>query len=421
MGLGSGPALLIGALDGAPSNVQPLGEEAPMAKTPRQDFIFFNSSNRIGVIKPDGTGERYLAFDVPNQNLWQMRLPFPDGRRVVLVSQEPPRNPKARFDDKEGAAFARTHQWIYDVVSKRLTEIPVPSLMSVVALLPGEKRFLVCGAIDNVTQLYTINLDGTEPEEIYRGPGYAYGAALSPEGGRVAYHITNVPGRNGYEIYVVDIQSKQRILVASDPEYLNFGPQWSPDGEWILYQRCAHLTDPGHNRADLCLGRADGSKSRMLTTGQRQWFATSYGSPETRGGGSNLPQWSPDGRAVTYTRCLPGSRTAWEFRADRPDTDHFNRDYEPELARGGTQICLINPKTGAARAITHDAPPIWNWRTVWSPDSQRIVFARAAVGRPAELWIMEADGRNPRFLTRGLDSQGADFPHWVRLRPGNAG
>jgi len=358
---------------------------------------------------------------VPNQNLWQVRLPFSDGRRLVLASQEPPRNPKARFDDKEGAAFARTHQWIYDVVSKQLTEIPLPSLMSVVALMPGERRFLICGAIDNETQLYTINLDGTEPEEIYRGPGYAYCATLSPEGGRVAYHITNVPGRNGYEIYVVDIQSKQRILVASDPEYLNFGPQWSPDGEWILYERCAPKTDPGHNRADLGLSRADGSKSRLLTTGQRQWFATSYGSPETRGGGSNMPMWSPDGRAVTYTRCLPGSRTAWEYQADRPDTDHFNRDYEPELARGGTEICLIDPATSEVKAITHDDPPIWNWRTVWSPDSQRIVFARAAVGRPAELWIMEADGRNPRFLTRGLDSKGADFPHWVRLRPGNAG
>jgi TolB protein len=389
-----------------------------MAETPRKDFIFFNSSNRIGMIEPNGTGEHDLAFDVSNQSLWQMRFPFSDGRRAVLVSQEPPRNPKAKFDDKDGAAFARTHQWIYDVVSKRLTEVPVPSLMSVVALLPGERRFLVCGAIDNETQLFTANLDGTEPDWIYRGPGYAYGATLSPDGGRVAYHVTNVPGRNGYEIYVVDIKTRKRILVASDPEYLNFGPQWSPDGEWILYQRCAHKTDPGHERSDLCVSRADGSEQRVLNAGRSHWFATSYGSPETRGGGSNLPMWSPDGRVVTYTRCRPGSRTAWEFQADRPDADHFNRDYRPDLARGGTEICLINPKTGEVKAITHDDPPIWNWRTVWSPDSKRIVFARAAVGRPAELWIMDADGRNQRFLTRGADNKGADFPHWVRLSSG---
>ena len=72
-------------------------------------------------------------------------------------------------------------------------------------------------------------------------------------------------------------------------------------------------------------------------------------------------------------------------------------------------------KTGAAKPITHDDPPTWNWRTVWSPDSKQIVFARAAVGHPADLWVMDADGRNQRFLTRGVGSKGADFPHWARL------
>jgi len=382
---------------------------------PHKDFIFFNSSNRIGVIEPEGTGEHYLAFDVPNQDVWQMRFAFSDGRRLALASQEPPRNPKAHFDDKDGAAFARTHQWIYDLVSKHLTEVPVPSLMHVQALLPGEKSFLVCGAIDNETQLYTVNLDGTEPHEIFRGPGYAYGVTLSADGGRVAYHITNVPGRNGYEIYVVDMATGKRTLIASAPEYLHFGPQWSPDGEWILYQRCEYKKDPGHVHSDLCMSRADGSEQRMLTTGQRHWFAAAYGSPETKGGGSNRPTWSPDGRVVTYTRCLPGSRTAWEYQADRPNIDHFNQDYKPELARGGTEICLIDPRRGMEKAITRDDPPLWNWRTVWSPDSKRIVFARAAVGCPAELWIMDADGANQRFLTRGINGIGADHPCWSRL------
>lgn len=85
------------------------------------------------------------------------------------------------------------------------------------------------------------------------------------------------------------------------------------------------------------------------------------------------------------------------------------------LARDGTEICLISPQTGDVRPITHDDPPIWNWRTAWSPDSKYIVFARAAVGCPAELWIMGADGKNQRFLTRGINGKGADFPHWVQL------
>jgi TolB protein len=240
-----------------------------MAETPRKDFIFFSSSNRIGVIEPNGKGEHYLSFDVPNQNLWQFRFPFSDGRRALLASLEPPKNPKASFSDKDGAAFARTHQWIYDFAGKQLTEIPVPSLMHVVALMPGEKRGLVCGSIDNETQLYTINLDGAELEWIWRGTGYTYGTTLSRDGTRVAYHITGAPGRNGYEIYVVDIKTKKRVLVASDPDYLNFGPQWSPDGKWLLYERCAPKQDPGHERADLCLSRPDSFNQRLLTTGNQ--------------------------------------------------------------------------------------------------------------------------------------------------------
>ena len=387
-----------------------------MAEAHRKDIIFFISCGRTGMIETDGAGERYLEPDAPNQIHWQMRFPFSDGRRVILASQEPARNPQANYHDKDGAAFARTHQWIYDLVSKQLTEIPLPSLMGVAALLPGETRLVACGGpVDRDFELSTVNLDGTEPDLIYRGPGYAYGTALSPDGKRVAYHLTNVPGRSGYEIYVADLETKQRILVASDPPHLHFAPQWSPDGEWILYQRCEYEKDRGHMHSDICMSLADGSEQRMLTTGQRAWFGVAYGSPETKGGGSNGPTWSPDGRAIAYARCLPGSRTAWEYQVDRPNTDHFNMDYKPELARGGTQICLIDPQRGTEKAITHDDPPLWNWRSLWSPDSRRIVFARAAVGCPAELWIMDADGANQRFLTRGINGQGADIPRWSRL------
>jgi Tol biopolymer transport system component len=380
-----------------------------------KDILVYHSHGRIGLITPDGEDEHYLAFDVAGQASWQFRFLFPDGRRALLASQEPPRNPHARFDAEDGGAFARTHQWLYEFGTGRLSEVPLASRLEVVALLPGADRFLVCGAMAEGTEILTLALDGSDPESVYRGSGFAYGASLSPEGGRVAYHITGVPGRPGYEIYVVDIQTKEPLLLASDPDYLHFGPLWSPDGQWLLYQRCACRSDPGHDRSDLCISRADGTEHRVLTSGQSHWFCTSYGSPATRGNGSNIPTWSPDGKAVTYTRCLPGARSAWEFQADRPDVDHFNRAYKPELARGGTQICLIDPTSAVVTVLTHDDPPIWNWRTAWSPDARHIAFARAAVGDSPELCVMDADGGKQRFLTRGIDDQGADFPQWVSL------
>jgi TolB protein len=212
---------------------------------------------------------------------------------------------------------------------------------------------------------------------------------------------------------VVDLEGRHCITVAHHPDHLYFGPAWSPDGAWLVFEDCLFKEDPGHDWADLCLARPDGSELRRITQGQSQWFGTSYGGPETRGGGSELPQWSPDGRWVTYTRRLPGAQTAWVFQPQRPDTDHFNRDYHPEAARGGTEICLLDPFQGEVRRLTHSDPPVWDFRPRYSPDGRQIAFCRAAVGQPSELWLMEADGSGPRRLTCGYRGLGADHPRWI--------
>jgi len=380
-----------------------------------EDVIFFISAQRIGAIRPDGSGECYPEFPVPNQAYWQMGLVLRDRRRAVLWSQEPPRNPNAAFHDRDGLAYARTHLWLYDFAERIPREIHLPPLMGVVGELPGGGRLLVSGNIDNVTHLFTCDPDGGAREDVYTGPGFAYGTALSPDGAGAAFHITNVPGRPGYEIYVFDLASRERTLIASDPEYLHFGPVWSPDSQWVLYQRCAHRRDPGHEHSDICISRADGTEHRLLTTGQRHWFGTSYGPADNHGGGSNQPTWSPDGKWITFTRCLPESQTAWVYRPDRPDRDHFNRDYRPDLARGGTEICLIDAGTGDVAPITRDDPPTWNFRCVWSPDSSRLAFARAEVGCVPGLWVMDVDGGNRRFLTRGWKDRGADHGKWACL------
>ena len=375
------------------------------------DVIFFRSDKRIGAIQPDGAGECHLEFPIPNQACWQMGMGLRDGRMAVLWSQEPPRNPSADFEAKDGLKYAKTHMWLYDFAEG----IPREIFMGPVGELPGSGRLLGSRNVDNVTDLFTCDLDGGGRETIYTGPGLAYGTTLSPDGAKAAFHIVGVPGKASYEIYVIELATRKCILIASDPEYLNFGPAWSPDSRWVLYQRCAYRRDPGHERADICISRADGAEHRLLTTGQRHWFGTSYGPAENHGDGSSLPAWSPDGRWITFTRCLPDSQTAWVYRPDRPDTDHFNRDHRPDLARGGTEICLIDPNTGEITPITHYDPPTWNFRCVWSPDSSRLAFARADVGCVPGLWVMDVDGGNQRLLTRGLHDRGADHYQWLRL------
>src|SRR5205823_6904639 len=143
--------------------------------------------------------------------------------------------------------------------------------------------------------------------------------------------------------------------------------------------------DHGHDWSDIGIGRADGSEHRVLTSGQAQWFGATYGNRENRGGGSNMPGWTAGGE-ILFSRKLPASKVPWEFQPQRPDTDHFNRDFKPELAHGGTEVSRLNPLDGSAARLTQSDPPVWDFRASESPDGRQIIFCRAQTGGAPAIW-----------------------------------
>jgi TolB protein len=125
-----------------------------------------------------------------------------------------------------------------------------------------------------------------------------------------------------------------------------------------------------------------------------------------------MPSWTRDG-CILVSRKTPGAKVPWEFQPNRPDTDHFNRDFKPELACGGTEICRLDPRDGLVTRLTHSEPSLWDFRASESPDGRQIIFCRAETGGAARIWIMDSDGRRSRLLTSGLDDKGADHPRWL--------
>lgn len=376
------------------------------------DRFFFTSQGKTALVNADGSDLRYFNFKVPKQATWQPGPVFPDGRRVVFLSMEPRR-------DGPGRPFSQyysqtpTHIWLHDLKTGSLTELCTKKRLApfeTPALLVGEDRILVQVVRNMVGQMYSMQLDGSDAREFTRAnEGMPYGFSMSPDARRIAFHLSAAPG---YQVWTSDLEGKHRVQVAAKPGHLYFGTSWSPDGKWILYVDCVPSKTPGHDWADVCIGKADGSEHRVLTTGGAMWFAATYGDPKTRGGGSNLPAWTRDG-LILFPRRLPDSQVAWEFQPQRPDVDHFNRDFKPEQARGGTEICLLNPSDGKVTRLTHSKPPVWDFRASESADGRHIVFCRAATGAAPAIWVMDADGSNPRMITRGLDGKGVDHPRWL--------
>ena len=302
-----------------------------------------------------------------------------------------------------------THLWIHDLEAGSLEEICTRDRLApfvTPALILGDDRLLIQVVRENVGQIYSVRPDGSDAREFTKaGEGLPYGLSLSPDGRRVAFHLASP---KGYQVWTSDVDGSNRALLAAKEGHLYFGTNWSPDGTSVVYLDCTPATDPGHDWADVCIG----PEHRALTSGGAMWFAATYGDPKTRGGGSNVPAWTRDG-GILFPRRLPGSKVAWEYRPDRPDVDHFNRDYKPDLARGGTEICRLDPRDGSVTVLTRSDPPAWDFRASESPDGRHVVFCRARVGEAPAIWVMDADGKNPRRITQGVDDRGADHPRWL--------
>jgi TolB protein len=389
------------------------GCHAPLASSlVRKRRFFFTSQGRTAIMNSDGTGLRYLEFQVPNQATWQPGPFLSDGHRVILLSMEPRRDGPGR-PFEEYYTQTPTHLWIYDLEKGSYEEIANQDRIAVFytpALLVSDQRILVQVVKNRVGQIYSMNLDGTDARPFTKaGEGLPYGLSLSPDGKRVAFHLASP---QGYQIWTSSVDGTDRIRVAASPEHLYFGTSWSPDGRWILYQDCKYRQDPGHDWSDLCVGRPDGSEHRVLTQGQSQWFAATYGPRNNHGGGSNMPSWTREGH-ILFSRKTPDTRVPWEYQTGRPDTDHFNREFRPEMARGGTQICRLDPESGKMQELTPLASSVWDFRMSESADGEEIVFCRVRTGGSPAIWVMDRNGAHPRPLTGGLDDQGADHPRWL--------
>jgi len=374
--------------------------------------LFFVSAGQTCAINADGTGFRAFHFDKPNQATWQPGGFLPGGGRMLVLSMEPRRDGPGRPFEKYYHQTP-THIWLYDMRDETLTEVATKERKAVFytpQLVLSEDRILVQVVDDNGGSLYSMNLDGSGARPFTRpGEGLPYGLSLSPDGKRVAFHLASP---DGYQIWTCNTEGGDRVRVAGHPDHLYFGPAWSPDGQWLVFVDCRYHDDPGHDWGDICVARPDGSEMRLLTEGQAHWFAATYGGPGNRGGGSNTPTWTRDGH-ILFTRRQLGTRVPWEYQAQRPDTDHFNRDWKPESAQGGTDICRVEPRTGAITVLAADDPAPWKCRAVESPDGSVIAYCRAATGEYPVLYTIRPDGAHPQLLTRGIDGQGADHPRWM--------
>jgi Tol biopolymer transport system component len=189
---------------------------------------------------------------------------------------------------------------------------------------------------------------GEDSWQHYSGGGFypARTPCMSPDGTVIVF---SSPCTGNGDIYQIRRDGSNRIRLTSHPAF-ETDPIFSPDGSTIAFTR-----EVDHRRHIWLMDR-DGAKQRQLTSGAVLDDVVSF---------------SPDGSKLNF--------------------------YRSPLSMGmGRTITAHAADVGSGKVLAMGPLP------VYSPDGSKIAYCEAGGANASdEIWIMDADGSNKRFVVSG--------------------
>lgn len=240
-------------------------------------------------------------------------------------------------------------------------------------------------------QIWVVNADGSSPHAIATdSPGTSCAAndkpaggvcrfspAWSPDGAQVIFACTTpfipgYPATGGLCIIGAD-GTGLRTLERTPARWYDDGPQFSPDGKRIAFERDYDSADGSTLKAAVFVMNADGSSIRRLTP----WALRA----------GDHPDWSPDGKRILFTSNVDGpaavSANKYMIKAD------------------GTGLRQLTHATGGA---------VQYMSSSYSPDGKWITLARRTRNGNPDVYVMKTDGTRLRNVTRSSAWDSA--PDW---------
>ena len=289
-------------------------------------------------------------------------------------------------------------------------------------------------SIPNNSDIFIYTLESGTIEPVVEGPSFDADPAFSPDGKRIVY-VSDVEGN--FEVYTKVLATGETTRLTHNPGHDSF-PSYSPDGTQIIFN-----SDREKENTDVYLMNSDGTGVRKITDGPG-WdamFPNGWSPDGTQilllsasdGGKENIYlmniepyapvdvapsveskdplefSYSPDGDQIVYQ--LPNEIRLFDLKtqADR-SVVKTNSGGSPTMSPDrrrvlfqqrideNTEICSVNIDGSGfmnlSQSASRDVDP------VYSPDGNMIAFAanRAAGTGTYEIYIMNADGSNPRLV-----------------------
>jgi TolB protein len=261
------------------------------------------------------------------------------------------------------------------------------------------------------------------------------GPSFSPAGDRYA-SVGPATDAKGAGVGVAPVGADTSHVVYRDPSRNILGPQWSPDGQRIIFGigvfnaffngfhgQFLKPEDRVEGGAQVAMVKADGTGFRELTTGPNN---------------SGFPSMAPDGKRFVYRTFGPqgdglrimdiesgkvtpvaGGYDNFPLWSPRGDLIMFSRFTEGEY-----DIYTVRPDGSNIRKLTNSKGN--DAHMAWSPDGEHIVFASSRMGfkdemiytdapQPyGEIFVMRFDGSDVRQITDNQWEEGT--PAWQPAR-----
>jgi len=248
-----------------------------------------------------------------------------------------------------------------------------PGFDACAAYSAGGSKIAYCsGQGGGPVQVWTMNQDGTDKQQITHMTNPAIFPDFSPDGSKIVFSA-KPPGSSNRDIYVINSDGTGLTQLTSN-EGDNSYAAFSPNGTKIVF------TSNRSGISQVWLMHADGSHQRQLTF-----------DPQPK---DQVPDWSPDGSKIAYLA----------------DTHGIADIVNPSWG----DIWVMNAAGHNQRRLTSGAS--W-YGTAWSPDGTRI----ATMDLPTRTiyTINATDGSDPQAVHPGPGPQ--FVPGWQPLGTGTDG
>jgi len=258
------------------------------------------------------------------------------------------------------------------------------------------------------SQVFTINPNGSGLKQLtHVAAGKSAGSPdWSPDGERIVYE-SNQSG--DFHIWVMNANGSGKTQLTDQSGFEDFQPSWSPDGKRILFSHCGEPFGPGFIvYCDIDVMNANGTHVKTLL-GSGHW--------------SNVrANYSPNGRRIAFSSDRGGLQSAvWVMNANGTGLERLTRPklrgFWPDWAPSGHRIlfsdncCLphsnlwtVRPDGSGTKKLTHVRQGVDAAFGSYSPNGRRIVtfFSRGCANSPCRHFsTLRSDGSHfDRVVTR---------------------